>query len=79
MNRELLNRYADFTSAAKLVDLLQKIPNFKVRLTDEEKDVVGCPGNLLVIGRSGTGKTTCAVLRLFAMELLFKLRISLYK
>jgi hypothetical protein len=34
---------------------------------------------LLVIGRSGTGKTTCAILRLFAMEMLFKMRLSLYK
>jgi len=33
----------------------------------------------MVIGRSGTGKTTCAILRLFAMEMLFKMRINLYK
>ena len=44
-------------------------------MTEEEKDVVGSSGNLMVIGRSGTGKTTCAILRLFAMEILFKLRV----
>jgi anion-transporting ArsA/GET3 family ATPase len=33
----------------------------------------------MVIGRSGTGKTTCAILRLFAMETLFRLRLSLFK
>lgn len=33
----------------------------------------------MVIGRSGTGKTTCAVLRLFSIEMLFKIRLSLYK
>jgi len=33
----------------------------------------------MVIGRSGTGKTTCAVLRLFAIEMLFKIRVSLNK
>lgn len=33
----------------------------------------------MVIGRSGTGKTTCAILRLFAMEMLFKLRVRMYK
>jgi len=33
----------------------------------------------MVIGRSGTGKTTCAILRLFAMEMLFKVRLSYYK
>lgn len=28
--------------------------------------------NLVVIGRSGTGKTTCALMRLFAIEIFFK-------
>lgn len=48
-------------------------------MTDQEKNVIGENGNVLVIGRSGTGKTTCAVLRLFAIEMLFKIRISLFK
>jgi hypothetical protein len=34
---------------------------------------------VLAIGRSGTGKTTCAVLRLFSIEMLFKIRLSLFK
>jgi len=33
----------------------------------------------MVIGRSGTGKTTCSILRLFSMEMLFKMRLQLYK
>jgi len=33
---------------------------------------------VLCIGRSGTGKTTSAVLRLFALEILFKIRSSLF-
>jgi hypothetical protein len=41
--------------------------------------VIGENGNVLAIGRSGTGKTTCAVLRLFSIEMLFKIRVSLYK
>lgn len=61
------------------MELLTKIPNFKVELTEQEKDVIGENGNVLVIGRSGTGKTTCAVLRLFAIEMLFKIRLSLSK
>lgn len=32
----------------------------------------------MVIGRSGTGKTTCAMLRLFAMEIVFHIRIQIY-
>ena len=61
------------------MELLKKIPNFKIKLTEEEKNVVGENGNVMVIGRSGTGKTTCAVLRLFAIEMLFKIRVSLNK
>lgn len=41
--------------------------------------MIGENGNVIVIGRSGTGKTTCAVLRLFAIEMLFKIRLSLFK
>jgi len=76
INAELLQKYADFQSAAKLVELLESIPNFKIRLTAEEKSVIGQPGNVLAIGRSGTGKTTCAILRLFSMEILFKIRLT---
>ncbi len=36
-----------------MVELLQQIPNFKIKLTNEEMDVVGQDGNVLVIGRSG--------------------------
>ena len=48
-------------------------------MTEEEQTVIGSSGNVMVIGRSGTGKTTCAVLRLFAIDMLFRLRLSLYK
>lgn len=79
VNEEILKKYVDFNSAKNLVELLKKIPNFKIKLTEEEKNVVGENGNVMVIGRSGTGKTTCAVLRLFAIEMLFKIRVSLNK
>jgi len=77
MNRDTLRKYADFKNAVRLVELLEGIPNFKIKLTPEEKAVVGQNGNVLALGRSGTGKTTCAILRLFSMELLFKYRLSL--
>jgi flagellar biosynthesis GTPase FlhF len=67
VNEEMIKRFVDFQSAKTLVELLTKIPNFRVKLTEEEKNVIGENGNVLVIGRSGTGKTTCAVLRLFAI------------
>ena len=54
-----------------------KIPNFKINLTQEEMSVIGEDGNVLVIGRSGTGKTTCSVLRMFSMEMLYKAKMSI--
>jgi hypothetical protein len=58
--------------------LLYKLPNFNLKLTKQEELLVTCPGNVLCLGRSGTGKTTSAVLRLFALELLFKVRSSFF-
>ena len=75
----MVKRFVDFQSAKTLVELLTKIPNFKMKLTEQEKDVIGENGNVMAIGRSGTGKTTCAILRLFSIEMLFKIRLSLYK
>jgi hypothetical protein len=77
VNREMIKNYADFSSAKRLVELLVKIPNFGIKFTEEEKEVIGTNGNVLVIGRSGTGKTTCSVLRMFSMEMLFKIRKGL--
>ena len=37
----LIKRFVDFQSAKVLVELLTKIPNFKVNLTEQEKDVIG--------------------------------------
>lgn len=76
LNASLLRSVMDLESAKQLVELLEKIPNFKIRMTQEEKNVVGQNGNVLALGRSGTGKTTCALLRLFASEILFKLRLT---
>jgi proteasome assembly chaperone (PAC2) family protein len=37
----MVKRFVDFQSAKTLVELLTKIPNFKVNLTEQEKDVIG--------------------------------------
>ncbi len=42
------------------------------RLSEEETQVVAENKNLIVMGRSGTGKTTCALMRLFAIEIYVK-------
>lgn len=76
LNASLLQSVMDLQSAKRLVEILEKIPNFKIRMTPEEKNVVGQNGNVLALGRSGTGKTTCALLRLFATEILFKYKLT---
>ena len=56
--------------AGDITRVLEAIPNFKYRFNDHQRQVIGDICNLIVIGRSGTGKTTCAVLRMIGMRLL---------
>lgn len=37
----LIKRFVDFQSAKTLVELLTKIPNFNINLTEQEKEVIG--------------------------------------
>jgi DNA replication protein DnaC len=37
-------------------------------LTKQQKEILGTNGNLIVSGRSGTGKTILSILRLYAIE-----------
>ncbi|EAS04216.2 hypothetical protein TTHERM_00298270 (macronuclear) [Tetrahymena thermophila SB210] len=76
-NNALINNYSDFQSASVLVDLLKNVTNLNIKLTDEERNAIGSEGNTIVIGRSGTGKTTCALLRLFTFELVFRMRVKI--
>ena len=76
---EVIRDKANFENASQIVGFLQKVPNFKIKLTTEQNTVVGQANNIVALGRSGTGKTTCAILRLFAMEILFKYRMTLAK
>jgi len=43
-----------------------------MKLSPQEEEVLGLPDNVLLLGRSGTGKTTCALLRLFSRYKLFE-------
>ncbi|CAD8100117.1 unnamed protein product [Paramecium sonneborni] len=76
-NKYKLIQFADFESAGQILDLLQKSQQFKIKLSNQEKQIVGTKNNALVIGRSGTGKTTSIVLRIFATEMLVKVRSKL--
>lgn len=68
----LIKKLATEEAGNNFVKLLTSIPNFRIKLTDEQNDTVSSQGNIVILGRSGTGKTTCAILRMFASDLLFK-------
>jgi len=44
-----------------LLDFLHRIPNFNLNLTAQECRLISTPGNVLCIGRSGTGKVSIIV------------------
>jgi hypothetical protein len=51
---------------------LRRIPNFKFEFTDDQLSMINSKSKrTLIIGRSGTGKSTCAILRMLAIDLLF--------
>ncbi|CAD8158245.1 unnamed protein product [Paramecium octaurelia] len=74
-----IQKYCNLPSSQQLLTIIKNIPNFKVKLTSEQENVISYGGDALVIGRSGTGKTTCALLKLFSTDILYKLRINLDK
>jgi Cdc6-like AAA superfamily ATPase len=51
--------------------VIQQIPNLKIELSPPQEAVITAKHNLLCLGRSGTGKTTSSVLRLFSQEIMF--------
>lgn len=54
-----------------LLKLLRSIPTLKILPSEVQARVITAGDNLLCLGRSGTGKTTITILRLFAQELLY--------
>lgn len=47
------------------------MPTLSIKLSKHQQNVVASNQNMLCLGRSGTGKTTTSVLRLFAQEILY--------
>jgi hypothetical protein len=60
-------------TSKKLVQILDLMPTLQIKLSEVQKKVVASNQNLLCLGRSGTGKTTTSVLRLFAQEILYSI------
>eukprot|EP00742_Colponemidia_sp_Colp-10_P005402 GILJ01005771.1.p1 GENE.GILJ01005771.1~~GILJ01005771.1.p1 ORF type:complete len:2593 (-),score=466.03 GILJ01005771.1:108-7886(-) len=70
-NEYYLQRLQTSEASAILVNMLTRLPSLSIQLSDQEMQVVTRENNVLALGRSGTGKTTCAVLRMFSRERLF--------
>ncbi|KAM3131736.1 hypothetical protein pb186bvf_016132 [Paramecium bursaria] len=58
------------------LDNILDILSLDIKMTEEQRNVVSEYGNLLVLGRSGTGKTTCTMLKLIALQLIFKQKLQ---
>lgn len=68
----IVNKLGTAATCAEFINFLKKIPDFQIKLTEEQENLIGSPGNVLAIGRSGTGKTTCSLLRLLSTEIVFR-------
>jgi hypothetical protein len=63
-----------YLSGKKITNLLLSLPNFKFALTRQQTALISDSSDTITIGRSGTGKTTCFILRLLATEFLYKIK-----
>ena len=53
-----------------LLRILESIPNFTYKFSVDQRKLISTQHNSVVVGRSGTGKTTCAVMRMIGIRLL---------
>ena len=53
-----------------LIKILESIPNFVYAFSEQQRSLISSHHNTVVVGRSGTGKTTCAVMRMIGIRLL---------
>lgn len=72
VNSDILNNLLTPENCKLFIKVLRRIKKFEIQLSDDEIELIGTTGNVLVIGRSGTGKTTSSVLRLFAIQYLYR-------
>jgi hypothetical protein len=62
--------FINYFDGSKLVKILESIPNFVYSFSEQQRDLITTQHNSVVIGRSGTGKTTCAVMRMIGIQLM---------
>ncbi|CAD8124478.1 unnamed protein product [Paramecium sonneborni] len=76
-NYYLIKEYICLPSALQINKLIQKLPKFKNQITQQQLQAIVWKGITFILGRSGTGKTTCALFKLFILDALFNLRQQL--
>lgn len=54
----------------QLLKILESIPGFVYKFSEQQRELIASKENAVVVGRSGTGKTTCAVMRMIGIRLL---------
>lgn len=54
----------------QLLKILESIPGFVYKFSEQQRHLIASRQNAVVVGRSGTGKTTCAVMRMIGIRLL---------
>jgi hypothetical protein len=54
----------------QLLKILESIPGFVYKFSEQQRELIASKQNAVVVGRSGTGKTTCAVMRMIGIRLL---------
>ena len=73
--KDLFTLVDDEVRMLKMKDIpsiLKRIPNFNLKFTDKQLRILAEETKkVLVVGWSGTGKTTCSVLQMIAIDLLF--------
>mmetsp|Transcript_15423 Transcript_15423/g.39364 ORF Transcript_15423/g.39364 Transcript_15423/m.39364 type:complete len:181 (-) Transcript_15423:6672-7214(-) len=65
MNNKIIHTFSSRENCTKLVYMLRELSTLSITLSPQEEAVISLPENVLLIGRSGTGKTTCGMLMLF--------------
>ncbi|CAK60825.1 unnamed protein product (macronuclear) [Paramecium tetraurelia] len=73
----LIKEYICLPSASQISKLISKLPKFKNKITEQQLQAIVWKGITFILGRSGTGKTTCALFKVFILDALFNLRQQL--
>ena len=63
-------KFLDEFDGNALLNILESIPNFTYKFSLDQRELIATQHNSVVVGRSGTGKTTCAVMRMIGIRLL---------